>query len=297
LIWGIDFDAATATPDGSFAVLYKRLGTKALLLRDGNILRELNRSYYFAETYEYPICIWKASDGRTLIAHCPDDYCRIDIEDGETGERLTHGTRKPQDFFHSRLKVNPAGTRLLSAGWIWHPFDSLVYFDVAEALRNPAHLDGTENFPPRQGNAYMAEVGSACWQAEDRILLGGVSDPAFSEDNGKPGEAVAQLRANGLALYDAASKSYVKSFALGETPGTMMPVGDRHAVCFYGHPKLVSLDTGEILQRWAGLDTGKGASSILQDSKGAPLALDAENRRFAVSAPDGIHVIQIETNE
>jgi hypothetical protein len=56
VIYGYRFDAATASPDGRFAVIYERLGTKGLLLHDGRIVRELDRSFYHAAAYEYPRC-------------------------------------------------------------------------------------------------------------------------------------------------------------------------------------------------------------------------------------------------
>src|SRR5262245_32839629 len=42
------FDTAVASPGGRFAVIHERLGTKGLLLDDGKILREINRSFYHA---------------------------------------------------------------------------------------------------------------------------------------------------------------------------------------------------------------------------------------------------------
>jgi len=297
LIWGFNFDAAAATPDGSFAVLYSRLGTKALLLRDGEILRELNRSYYFAGTYEYPVCIWNAADGRTLIAHCPEDYCRIDIENAETGERLTKGDRKPQDFFHSRLSVNAAGTRLLSAGWIWHPLDAAVHYDIAEALRTPEHLDSRDSCVPNTGNLSFAEAGSAAWQTEDRLLLGGVSDENEPPNDGAKQIAGRRLNARGVAVYDVVSKEYIRSVILEDVPGTMMPVGEEHVVCFYKHPKLVSLESGEVVARWEDIDSGMQQSSILVGDKLPPIAMDAKHNRFAVLGPEGIHVVQIDPVE
>jgi hypothetical protein len=44
-----------------------------------------------------------------------DAYCRLDIEDLETGERLTAAPgREPGDFFHSRLAVAVDGIDLES---------------------------------------------------------------------------------------------------------------------------------------------------------------------------------------
>src|SRR5476651_2613759 len=49
------FDSVVASPSRRFIAIYERLGTKALLLENGNIIRELNRSFYHAHAYEYPI--------------------------------------------------------------------------------------------------------------------------------------------------------------------------------------------------------------------------------------------------
>jgi hypothetical protein len=287
--WGYRFDAACAISDGRFAVIYEKCGTKALLLRDGKLLRELNRSYYQAEVYEYPVYLWQAANGRTLLAHCPEDYCRIDIDDAETGERLTQGPRKPQDFFHSRLAVNSSGTRLLSAGWYWHPWDSVAYYDLPEALQNPTHLDRPDNFAPYSGVRGSAEESSACWQTAERVLLGSSEmkeEPALAREP--------RLHPRGIAVYDVVSRAYVRSATLEQITGTLMPLGQNHAVSFYHHPKVVSLETGQVVERWEDLDTGKQSSSIIWDMKLPPLAIDAPRHRFAVFGPAGITVVQID---
>jgi hypothetical protein len=285
--WAFPFDAACAAADRRFVVIYQRLGTKALLLRDGKILRELNRSFYHAHVYEYPVCIWQAADGRTLLAHCPEDYCRIDIEDAESGKRLTEGVRKPEDFFHSRLCLNPAGTRLLSAGWVWHPFDCVAYYDVAEALRDPAHLDSVEHYAPLKGNTGLVEESFACWQTNDRVLVG--TSDTLNENDPEP-----RVHPYGIAVYDLASRSFVQSVGIGEVSGPLMPLGQNHAVCFYRHPKIVDLRSGEVVARWEDIDTGNQRSSILYDSQLPPLAMDVEHRRFAVFGPQGITVVELE---
>ena len=282
-----------ATQDNEFAVISQRLGTKALLLRNGRILRELNRSYYHAGVYEYPVCIWKTSEGRSLIAHCPDEYCRIDIEDAETGARLTGGVRKPQDFFHSRLMVNESGTRLLSAGWVWHPWNGVQYFEIAEALRNPAHLDSGSNGSPYSLSLDFAEESSACWQTNDRALVGSSGEPEDSEEAKRaPGP---RLRPMGIGVCDVSSQSYIRSVVIGEPVGKIMPLGNDHAICFYDHPKVVSLESGEIIARWRDLKSGTQLSSIeMNNSPIPPLAIDVEGKRFAIGGPDAITVIQIE---
>jgi len=63
------FDSAIASPSGRFTALFEKLGTKALLLDHGKLSRELNRSYYCADVYEYPISFLSLPDGTEAIAH------------------------------------------------------------------------------------------------------------------------------------------------------------------------------------------------------------------------------------
>jgi hypothetical protein len=100
--YGRCFDSAAVSPSGECAVIYERLGTKGLIIRNGQLLREINRSYYCSDVYEYPVALFALPDGREVIAHCPDEYCKIEIEELISGKRLTQRANKPQDFFHSR---------------------------------------------------------------------------------------------------------------------------------------------------------------------------------------------------
>jgi hypothetical protein len=83
------FDAATASPDGRVAVIYERLGAKGVVLKNGETLRQIDRSFYHANAYEYPVALFHEPGGRLLLAHCPKRYCAIELEEAETGRPLT----------------------------------------------------------------------------------------------------------------------------------------------------------------------------------------------------------------
>jgi hypothetical protein len=83
-------DAATASRDGRFVVIYERLGTKGLLLKDGQILREISRSSYHANAYEYPVALFHEPGGRLLLAHCPRSYALSSWRRRRRGGRLPH---------------------------------------------------------------------------------------------------------------------------------------------------------------------------------------------------------------
>jgi len=289
-------DAAVTDASGRWVVAHERLGTAARLLRDGQLVRELHRSSYQSHAFLYPACLFTGPDGRTLLAHCPDVYCRIEIDDAETGERLTRSdARRPPDFFHSRLVVSPGGKRLLSAGWVWHPLDAVVWFDIAAVLANPALLDALDG-PPSARHVCLAEMSSAAWLDDDRAIIGASAEPedpdeAAEFDRENPGP---RLRPNGLAIYDVARVRCDASFELGYPPGTMMPVGRDHVVTFFEHPRLVSLVSGTVVHEWTAIDSGKLVSSIAHYLPASVLALDPARARFAVAAADGIDVVSID---
>lgn len=52
--FGYKFDRAINSTDGQYVFLFERLGTKGLIIKNGEILREINRSYYMADVYDYP---------------------------------------------------------------------------------------------------------------------------------------------------------------------------------------------------------------------------------------------------
>jgi len=289
------FDAATASPDGRLAVIYERLGTKALLLHNGKMLRELDRSYYHAGAYEYPVALFHEPAGRLLLAHCPGDYCRIELEEAETGLPLTASpTRKPSDFFHSRLAASPNGKRLISAGWVWYPWSAVVWLDVTRALAEPDHLDHGDHLPYSK-NVCLAEEGSACWLDDDRIAVAASGEAEDPQDNHET-DTGPRLLPLGLAIYDLASGTYLRAFQFGEPLGTILAIGTNHLLSLYRHPKLIDLSTGKVLHVWTELNSGLQDGSIVwglqEDAKPPPMALDPVNNRFAMLNGDAVTVIE-----
>ena len=287
------FDAATASPDGGFAVIYERLGTKGLLLHDGRIVRELDRSFYHAGAYEYPVALFNDPEGRVLLAHCPGNYCRVELEEAETGRPLTASTdRKPSDFFHSRLAASPHGKRLLSAGWLWHPLNAVAWFDVAQALADPHHLDSGDALP-HLFNPGVAEESSACWLDEDCIAVAASAEP---EQDDVEGDAGLRLRPRGLAVYDVIKRTCLRAFQLDEPLGTILGLGKRYVLSLYRHPKLVDLSTGEVVHVWTELQSGLQVGSIIWqldgEAKPPPMAFNPATKRFAIVNGDTVTLIE-----
>lgn len=276
---GYLFDAAVLAPSGRYAVIYERLGTKGLVLDRGELIREVNRSYYHAGTYEYPVVLFEHADGRTLIAHCPDEYNRIEIEDVLTGERLTTpSVEESYDMFHSRLAVSPRGTRLLSAGWVWHPLDAVSTWLIEDVLADGRVLD--EPGPPESEG--ILDIGSATFMDDDRILVS-ADEKALKSASFAPGS---------LGVYNLATHRFESVVSVEETIGNMMWLGDGLAVGFYESPKVFDITTGQVVHRWPDIGSGMQTSSIIGRLKDLPpIACDPAGRRFAVASETGIDVV------
>jgi hypothetical protein len=290
--YGYRFDHAIESESGEYIALYERLGTKGLLLRgDGRFIREIDRSYYIADMYEYPIAFLTLPDGRPGLAHCPQSYARLDIEEVESGARLTQRETHSPDFFHSRLAVSADNHYLLDAGWIWHPFDWVQVYELGRVFADPASLDEEDgHLPPvvRPG----VEINNAAFLTSERIVFNTNVfdyDPDNLEDNER-----ALLDHGGLAVYDLSERRLRSSVPLEEPAGMLMPLGEDFVVGFYEHPKLIEVATGKVVMRWPEIASGTQNSSVIgSDTTPPPIALDPQRQRFAVASPEAITVIEL----
>ncbi|GAB2515466.1 hypothetical protein [Nocardia heshunensis] len=283
--YGSQFDAAAISPRGDVVALTATTGTKALLMTArGKLIREVNRSYYCAQAYRYPLALFTLPDGRTGLAHCPEDYNQLELEIAATGERLTtRSDRDPDDFFHSRLDVSPDGRFLLSAGWIWHPVDALSVFDLHRALTDPAELDTASD--PEQFGA--TDVGGACFAGDD-IVIGTSSEAGVEGEYGF-------LAPNTLARWSSATRSVTWQRQLGHPAGDLVRMGT-NVLSLYQHPRLFDATSGELIAQWPDLPTGEAESSIVGTahfSGPARIAVDEGRRCFAVTDGEQVTVVHL----
>ncbi|MCA0354641.1 MAG: hypothetical protein LCH85_21820 [Chloroflexi bacterium] len=307
--YGQIFDAAVQSASGDLAVIYQRLGTAGMLIDRHKPLRTLTRDKYHATIYEYPVGFLHDAQGRELLIHCPERYLKLEIEEARTGrsaaslnktliERLRlwfaeTDDRNPMDIFHSRLIQSPGGRWLLNAGWIWHPYDTFVLYEVADVLADPRILDSNHfefAYP------IVAEISAAAFLDDQTLIL--VNSEYPEDDDESPENHEDPLFHSGpysIGSYDLINRRYRSIVKAEEIVGTMMPLTERYLIGFYEHPKLFDCMTGKIIQRWTQLNTGTQTSSLLMKPEliPPPIAFDQANQRFAVADAEGITVIEL----
>jgi len=248
MLLAFNFDAAINSSDGKYVFIYEKLGTKWLLFKDWEILREINRSYYHANSYEYPAA-FTTIDWKTYLVHCPIEYSQIDLEDVETGEIVTNiKSRNSTDVFHSRFEVSPNGKYLLSKGWIWHPIDYVFVFDLEAWLKNPCLLDrgiSIEDFP--------CEFNTACFKDDEIVLLG-----VFDEFNNWD-----IFKINSILAWDFKKNEIKSSVEIDKTIWNLFPIDDQYCWDLFNYPKIINFKTGEVIDYNEEIFTWNQTSSII----------------------------------
>jgi hypothetical protein len=273
------FDRSTTSADGAYAFIYQHRGTKGLLLKKGELLREINRSYYYADVYEYPAAFAKVA-GITYLIHCPIEYNQLDFEEVETGELVTNiAGRAPSDFFHSRLEVSPNTTFLLSKGWAWHPWDMVEAFDIAACLANPLLLDQA-TLRPWVGT----EVCTAGFIADELVVLGTSSEEAMDED------LEAALPPKSIAIWNIRTNELSAPVHIVGEFGNLFPLTEKLAWDLYKHPKLLDLTTGAVVASLPELASGEQQSAIVRSPVPA-LAFDRTTGNLALLAGNDIEIL------
>lgn len=282
--FAFSFDSAITSEDGIYSVIYKKLGTKGLLLKNGKILREINRSYYQAEVYEYPIAFAKLKDGRNILIHCPEEYCRLDFEEVETGNFLTnHIVRKPSDFFHSRLEVSFDNKTLLSKGWAWHPYDFIEVFDIEECIHNPLALDKSKHNPDVD-----AEICSASFITNDLVLIGSPNDTEpFNHD---PSD---KLKNGQIGIWNIKTNEVTEIIQPNFTIGVhLTAIDETFAWDLYENPKIINFKTGEIVDELKDIQSGNQVSSIIHHLDNLPtIAFNRKTKQVAISKDNKIEIL------
>jgi hypothetical protein len=281
--WGYPFDVGIVGPSDVVALAHRR-GTKGLVAwgQMRGQYREINRSFYCADSYDYPVTLFAGPGGRPLLVHCPDSYAHLEIEDAITGERLTTRRAEANDFFHSRLAVSPSGRWLASAGWVWHPSAMLHLVDLARALSGqPDALDRPAIAPL---DICDEEVAGAAWTRDDHLVISTTKD-GFGNDDAP------RLPACGIGCFDVARKSWCFVSKLDRPAGELMDLGDhRHVLALDQFPRLIDARSGAEGITWPDLPTGANASPI--DDRGRrPTALDPKRRRFAVAGDRAVTIV------
>jgi hypothetical protein len=279
-LYAFDFDSAVSSPDCNYAFIYKKQGTKGLLLKNGELIREINRSYYCANAYEFPVAFTTLGN-KTYLIHCPIAYNQLDLEDVETGEIITNiKGRKPDDRFYSRLEVSPNGTFLMSKGWVWHPLDEITVFDIKACIKNPLLLDSPQFCP-----GVNVEVCSGSFVDDNTIVIGS-SDEILDDDY------IGKLPPKHICLWDFKTGHLSEPIKMKEDFGNLFAISANYVWDLLYFPKIIDINTGEIVERNEDIYSGKQRSSMIGTIGNFPsIIFNRQTKQIAIKANEKIEIL------
>lgn len=282
--YAFKFDAAIQSDNGVYAFIYEKRGTKGVLLKNGEILREINRSYYQADAYEYPIA-FLVIDGVDCIVHCPNEYNQIEIEHVESGQKIVDSTnREPADCFHSRFSVSPSNTILLNTGWVWHPYGIIELYSIKEGIKNTVVFDETTAQFPTNG-----EICAADFLTDDLIVVSATAEESLADEDNTN---IALLNPSEIGLYSIRQEKFLKKTKVDFTLGTLVAITEDYAIDLYEYPKLVDLNSGQLIQKFDTINSGKQDSAIIHHIQTIPpIAVDKKKGRMAIANDTQINVL------
>ncbi len=278
--FGFVCDGSITSENGEYVLIYQKLGTKGLLLKNGELLREINRSYYQSAVYEFP-ATFLTFKNRTYLVHCPFGYNQIDFEDVETGEIATNvKTRKPHDIFHSRLEVSFDNKYLMSKGWVWHPLDVIELFDIEKCFENPNLLD--KGMSPANVNA---EISSASFIDNNKIIL-------LASKSGFADEETDLIKDGQIAIWNFKTGDILNPINVNAEIGNIFAINDTKCWDLYNYPKIIDLKSGKVIDKMEEIDSGKQGSSIIHHLSDLPkIAFNKKTKQIAIAKDNTIEIL------
>ncbi|MFJ3979346.1 hypothetical protein [Streptomyces sp. NPDC090021] len=175
-----------ASRNGRFAAVAVDFGGtgEVLELEAGTVTMELRHDNYHSDTVPYSL-LFTVHGGRDVVVH-RTRWNRIAATDPATGEPVALMPREEEETeaawthcFYGALHLSPAGTRIASDGWMWHPVGQPVTWDLARwfAEGEAAWTGETPavdfvRLPPVAYHWNRPMV----WLDEDRFVLGGLGE-------------------------------------------------------------------------------------------------------------------------
>lgn len=279
--YGTGFDNAITSDDGVYAVIYQTFGTKGILLKNGKVLRELTRSDYRANIYEYPAAFVKTGNGFTYLIHCPNEYNELEMEEVETGSLLYNLPRKASDFFHSCLEISPDNKTFMSKGWVWQPFSEIELFDIEACFENPLTLDKGVCIDRSKlaDDDDVCEIYNAAFINNELMLL------EYMDWVDKLQHCIWNLKTNSM------EEKLAYDFSIGRY---ITVIDDTLALDLYQFPKLFNFRTGEILSKMEDINSGgRGSCFKGRANNEVKIAINKKTKQVAIANGNTIEVLSV----
>jgi len=166
----------------------------------------------------------------------------------------------------------------MSKGWVWHPIDEIVVFDVKECINNPLLLDNAQ-FYPNVG----VEICTASFIDDHRVLIGSTEE-VFDE--------LPKLPPKHISIWDLKTNLLSKSTPVKENFGNLFAISDTLTWDLFNFPKIINIDTGDIVDQNTEIDSGKQCSAIINETDYFPaIIFNKQTKQIAIKGHEKIEIL------
>lgn len=175
------------------------------------------------------------------------------------------------------MSVSPDGKHLLVRSWVWHPVESFGVFSIEDCFKNPLLLDDSPFY-----YSFGMEINSASFIDDEHTLVASSDEEPFDEENptGLPPKHIAvwNFKTNELSTPIKAPKD----------TGNFFAINHQLAWDMYKYPKLINIETGQIIDSIEDVNSGLQNSCIYTSIDKCPqIKLNKSSGKIAVLATEG----------
>ena len=97
-----------------------------------------------------------------------------------------------------------------------------------------------------------------------------------------------------IGIYSISENTFVKKIKTKQLTGVLIPINEDIVFELYEYPKVISLNSGEIIQEFTDIYSGKQSLAIVSEAqKTPPIAIDRKNKRIAIANGNVIHILTV----
>jgi len=167
----------------------------------------------------------------------------------------------------------------MSKGWHWHPLDVVEVFNLDDCINNPLLLDES-TLTPNIG----VEVCTASFINDSKILVG-ISGEAYDDED-------LDLPLKHIGIWDIALNEVTNLVKVNGEFGNLYSINEKFAWDTFKFPKIINIETGEIVDKDESFYSGEQNSSIIGgDSLKFPeIVFNRETKQLAIKGQEKIEV-------
>jgi hypothetical protein len=168
----------------------------------------------------------------------------------------------------------------MSKGWHWHPRDDVKVFKIKDCINNPVLLDSSTVYPK-----VTAEVCTASFINDTKILIGS-SDEVF--DNGWT-----DLPGKHIAVWDIITNQISSPVKVKAEFGNLFAISDELVWDTFEFPKIININTGEVLEKAESVNSGRQRSSIVTTDELAQIVFNSKTKQLAIVNGGSIEILSV----